>query len=283
MQRARGVLFCAAASDRGRRRAVNEDHFIVADLRRREVTMRRAQRPVRVVCEDLDLPGVLLAVADGLGGYDHGELASRIAVQVLVQTLWAPEAPALIDAAQLVRAVEAAHHAVYQQRQTLASDSRMATTLTAALISPGVLTLAHVGDSRAYHYHQGCLTLLSEDQTLVNLLCKQGMLTEAEARSHPHRHVLWQALGQETPAVAAVQCYPLADGDRVLLCTDGLSSYVPTEHIARILATEPDEPRQCQALIDAANAAGGADNVTVIVARYHSLSATTFSAREMRP
>jgi protein phosphatase len=143
----------------------------------------------------------------------------------------------------------------------------MASTFTAMHIGDGLLTVAQIGDSRAYLFRNGSLTLLTEDQTMVHSMQKRGVLTEAEARHHPLRHLILQALGQDSAILPAVCTCPFLHGDWVLLCTDGLSSYVSTEQIEMILASEVDEPTCCRALIDAANACGGADNVTVLLAR----------------
>jgi protein phosphatase len=145
----------------------------------------------------------------------------------------------------------------------------MGSTLTAVHVGPGVMTIAQVGDSRAYKFCNGKLTLLTEDQTLVNMLQKRGMLTEEEAEHHPGKHIILQALGQDKNVTPDLQSHIFEDGDYVLLCSDGLSSYVDHAVIEAILASEGDEHTHCQHLIDTANASGGADNVTVLLVRLH--------------
>jgi protein phosphatase len=144
----------------------------------------------------------------------------------------------------------------------------MSSTITAVHVGPEVMTVAQVGDSRAYLFSGGTLTLLTDDQTVVQMLQKKGMLTEEEARQHPDRHVVLQALGQGSDVVPEVRSVPFHDSDCVLLCTDGLSSYVPHAEIEAILRLEKHENVRCQRLIEAAYAAGGPDNVTVLLARF---------------
>jgi protein phosphatase len=131
-----------------------------------------------------------------------------------------------------------------------------------------MLTIAQVGDSRAYLFSRGKLTMLTEDQTVVRMLQKKGMLTDEEARHHADRHVILQALGQGQAIAPEVQRVPFQDSDGLLLCTDGLYACVPHAHIEKILRTEKHENVRCQRLIAAAHAAGSPDNVTVLLARF---------------
>jgi hypothetical protein len=143
----------------------------------------------------------------------------------------------------------------------------MASTLTLVHLGHGVMTLAQVGDSRAYRFSGGKLTLLTEDQTVVHMMQKKGMLTPEEAQNHPHRNIILQALGQDKSVLPEIQTLPFSHNDCLLLCSDGLSSYVAHERIEAIMASGEDEHMQCRRLVEAANAAGGADNVTVLLAR----------------
>jgi protein phosphatase len=143
----------------------------------------------------------------------------------------------------------------------------MASTLTAVHVGHGVITVAQVGDSRAYRFSGGKLTLLTDDQTVVHMMQKKGMLTPEEAQNHPHRNIILQALGQDKSVSPEMQTLPFAHNDCLLLCSDGLSSYVAHEHIEAIMASGGDEHELCHHLVAAANAAGGADNVTVLLAR----------------
>ena len=143
----------------------------------------------------------------------------------------------------------------------------MSSTLTAVHIGQQVMTVAQVGDSRAYLYSRGCLVQLTEDQTMVNMLQKKGLITEEEARTHAVRHLVLQALGQGENVTPDLRRFRFRNNDCLLLCSDGLSSYVTEEQIKTILRTEHSEDARCRSLVEAANAAGGADNVTVLIAR----------------
>jgi hypothetical protein len=143
----------------------------------------------------------------------------------------------------------------------------MASTLTLVHLGHGVMTLAQVGDSRAYRFSGGKLTLLTEDQTVVHMMQKKGMLTPEEAQNHPHRNIILQALGQDKSVLPEIQTLPFSHNDCLLLCSDGLSSYVAHADIEAIMSSDEDEHIRCRRLIEAANAVGGADNVTVLLAR----------------
>ena len=143
----------------------------------------------------------------------------------------------------------------------------MASTLTLVHVGQTALTIAQVGDSRAYRFSAGKLTLITEDQTVVHMMQKKGMLTAEEAQSHPHRNIILQALGQDKSVLPELQTLPFQHNDCLLLCSDGLSSYVAHEQIEAIMASGEDEHVRCRRLVEAANGAGGADNVTVLLAR----------------
>lgn len=273
MSRPHHHIACFGISDTGLQRTNNEDHFMVADLTRRLAGVSENQVIADVLCHAVGPQGSLLAVADGLGGYEGGEIASQIAVESLVQTLFDPANENKPLEAQLNRAVEAAHHAICTHRQHENGPPNMASTLTAVYIGDGIMTIVQVGDSRAYLLRDGKLTLITEDQTFVNMLQKRGMLTEEEAARHPNRHIVLQALGQENTVLPEIHNMPFRHNDCLLLCSDGLSSYVSHQHIETILTAEEDERARCRSLIEAANACGGADNVTVLLARLTALPA----------
>lgn len=260
-------LACFGLSDKGLKRTTNEDHFMVADLTRHLRGVVDNRVVPELLCHTVGSRGSLLAVADGLGGYEGGEHASRLAVDCLTQALFAAElCPASLPT-HLSQALTEAHQTICQYRRRMMSGAQMASTVTAVHVGHGLLTIAHIGDSRAYLFRHNILTLLTEDQTVVNLMQKKGILTDEEARSHPSRHAILQALGQETVPCPTLHTYPFQDGDLILLCTDGLSSYVLHDQIHAALALEADEPARCHRLLKAAYAAGAADNITVLVAR----------------
>jgi protein phosphatase len=203
----------------------------------------------------------LFAVADGLGGHQAGEVASSIAIDTLLEA-----APRVAEAKALGRAVRQANSAVISAAEQGRGRSGMGTTLTAVMIDGTRLAVAHVGDSRAYLLHYGELQQLTDDHSLVADLVRQGRLTSEESRVHPNRSVITRALGSDPDMLADTFEAEAADGDRLLLATDGLTSMVPDDEIARMLAAAPTPDDAVASLIDAALDAGGNDNVTVVVA-----------------
>lgn len=254
-------------SDRGLRRDNNEDHFMVADLTRKVIGVQDNQLLPELFHHDLGDYGTLLMVADGLGGHEGGEIASQMAVDTIAQVLVDTAEQGLPLAEQIVRAVEIAHAAICQYHGTSGRTRHMASTLTAVHVGQGTITLAQIGDSRAYRFSKGQLTLLTEDQTVVHMMQKKGLLTPEEAQNHPHRNIILQALGQDKTVLPEIHTVPYQHNDYLLLCSDGLSSYVAHERITEIMASSPDEHRCCHHLVAAANEAGGVDNVTVLLAR----------------
>jgi protein phosphatase len=205
----------------------------------------------------------LLVVADGIGGLPDGELASDIVVRTLTK---------LEDAADDVDPVTALREAIEQAnrevRDTAATDRAhegMGTTVTALLLSGDRLGLLHVGDSRGYRYRDGALTQLTRDDTYVQSLVDQGVLTTEAARRHPQRSLVTRAVQGQHLRPSTETLTPCGD-DRFLLCSDGLSDFVTDEAIAQVLQAHPD-PQQCaEALVKLTVQAGAPDNVTVIVA-----------------
>ncbi len=224
------------ATDIGRVREGNEDSYLV------------------------DPP--LYAVADGMGGHRGGEVASELALET-IESLFREGATTLVEQ------VREANRAVFARSQADRAVSGMGTTLTAAHVEGGAVRLAHVGDSRAYLLRSGALRQLTDDHTLVNRMVKTGEITESEAEVHPHRNVLTRSLGTEAEVHVDEEQVPLMDGDRVLLCSDGLFGMVTEDQIQAILEAEPAPQRVADRLIKAANRAGGVDNITVIVLDAH--------------
>jgi len=254
-------------SDRGLQRDNNEDHFMVADLTRKVIGVHENQLHPELFHHDIGTRGTILMVADGLGGHEGGEVASRLAVDIVAQALVNAAEQALPMSEQIRRAVDIAHEAICQHHGASGRTRHMASTLTVVHVGHGVLTIAQVGDSRAYRCSGGNLTLLTDDQTVVHMMQKKGLLTPEEAQNHPHRNIIVQALGQDKSVLPEIQTLPFSHNDYLLLCSDGLSSYVAHERIAEILSSGEDEHVRCRRLVEAANAVGGADNVTVLLAR----------------
>ena len=203
----------------------------------------------------------LFAVADGLGGHQAGEVASSIAIERL-----RAEAPSFADAKALARAVRSANNAVIQAADAGQGRAGMGTTLTAAMIDGSRIVLAHVGDSRAYLLAYGTLTQLTQDHSMVADMVRNGTLSAEDARVHPSRSVITRALGSDPTMLVDTYEIEAAPGDRLLLCSDGLTGMVDDRAIEGILGTAPSAAEAVDRLIEAANDAGGQDNITVVVA-----------------
>lgn len=204
----------------------------------------------------------LYAVADGMGGHRGGEVASQLALETV-------EELARSGTGSLADQVREANRAVFERAQGDPAVSGMGTTLTAARFEGAAAHLAHVGDSRAYLLRAGSFRQLTEDHTLVNRMVQAGEITREEAEVHPHRNVVTRALGTEADVQVDVEDVSLMDGDRVLLCSDGLFAMVTEEQIQAILETDPDPQKASDRLVKAANRAGGIDNITVVVMDAH--------------
>jgi protein phosphatase len=198
-----------------------------------------------------------------MGGAQAGEVASRIAVEHFEQGL--PEDGTPEERLSLV--VQQANREIYERSHTEAAAAGMGTTLTAAYLDGDHVVIAHVGDSRAYLMRDGELTRLTEDHSLVEELRKKGRLTEEEALEHPQRSIITRALGPEPIVEVDTLSYRVRSGDVVLLCSDGLTSMIPEDAVARTLAGTTDLAVTADRLIAAANEAGGRDNITVILFR----------------
>ncbi len=201
----------------------------------------------------------LFAVADGMGGHRAGEVASNMALETLAEV--APDE----DAHSLSDRVRAANRVVHQHASEDAELEGMGTTLTALWFEGEEARLAHVGDSRAYLFRDGELSMITEDHTLVQRMVREGKLTRDEADHHPQRSILTRALGVDAEVDVDDFTVELRPGDRILLCTDGLTSMIGEDRIAEILAETPDPQAAAEALIAAANEAGGQDNITTVV------------------
>jgi serine/threonine protein phosphatase PrpC len=200
----------------------------------------------------------LYAVADGMGGHRGGEVASQLALET-VEDLFQRGKGTLDEQ------VREANRAVFQRSSRDRKVAGMGTTLTAALLDGDGIRLAHVGDSRAYLVRAGAVRRLTEDHTLVNRMIRAGEITADEAEIHPHRNVLTRSLGTEPEVEIDVDRIGLLDGDRLLLCSDGLTGMVTEDQIAAILEATPSPQDAADRLVRAANRAGGVDNITVIV------------------
>src|SRR4051794_18434890 len=234
-------------SDLGRQRQGNEDNFFV-----------RAP---------------LFVVADGMGGAQAGEVASEMAVKSFE--------PGLGDgspAQSLVRVIEDANRRIHDRSRSDEQRAGMGTTVTAAYVAESEVVVAHVGDSRAYLLRGGDLIRLTKDHSLVGELVARGKLTEEQAEAHPQRSVITRALGPEPNVQVDVDVFPARAGDLFLLCSDGLTAMVHEPKLRPLFDDADSLETLGKRLIDAANAAGGRDNITVILFRLEAVEGTESEA-----
>ncbi len=257
----------AAITHPGKVRKNNEDAYLLSALDGEEPILNSPSRPLKV-----GDPGLLVAVADGMGGAAAGEVASReglAAVSVYLFGHWGrlatPKAREEELLQALVTAVEQASDAVLRYSDDDRTARGMGSTLTAAMIWNGHAYVAQIGDSRAYLYRQGQLHQITEDQTLVNDLVAQGNLTREQARTHPQRNMITQALGSPQPLQVALTRLALRRGDRLLCCSDGLHGEVPDARILEVLRRDQTPRRSLDLLVEEALAQGGRDNITAVL------------------
>lgn len=251
-------------TDVGQIREHNEDNFVVADL-------STASRLVTNDNHAADLAGrgLLLGVCDGMGGAAAGEVASKLAVDLIFSSLSGATVQNPDDLAHgLVQAVEAAGRKIYQEARSDRSRRGMGTTSTVAALMSERLFLGQVGDSRAYILRGERLVQVTRDQSLVNQLIEAGQLTEEEAETFEHNNIILQALGTAETVQVDLTYVDLKHGDVLMLCSDGLSGMVKDAEIKSILLGASDPKVASEALVERANAAGGHDNITVVVARF---------------
>jgi serine/threonine protein phosphatase PrpC len=206
----------------------------------------------------------LFAVADGMGGAQAGEVASHMAVEVLEQGL--PDGVGSIEERLRARVSEA-NTRILELAQSDDHLAGMGTTLTAAYVGEGDLTVAHVGDSRLYRLRDGEFERLTDDHSLVEELVRQGKITPQEADEHPQRSIITRALGAEPGVEADSRTWPARADDVYLICSDGLTSMIPEAQVAQVITSAESLAVAGRTLIDAANDAGGRDNITVVLFR----------------
>jgi protein phosphatase len=205
----------------------------------------------------------LFVVADGMGGAQAGEVASRIAVESFHDGLGDPAQPE----ERLEANALAANARIHELSQSNAEHAGMGTTLTAVYVGEEEVSIAHVGDSRAYCLRDGELLRLTDDHSLVDELIREGRLTPEEAEEHPQRSIITRALGPEETVEVDTRSFRARAGDVYLLCSDGLTSMVSEARLLEILLAHPQLRDAGEALISEANRAGGRDNITVILLR----------------
>jgi serine/threonine protein phosphatase PrpC len=235
----------AYRTDTGRQRSANEDSLFT-------------RNPVFVV-------------ADGMGGAQAGEVASKAAAESFDRELPPSFAPEQI----LEQTIKAANRTIHEQAQSNPDLAGMGTTTTAAIVDPEAETVAigHVGDSRAYRLREGKFERLTRDHSLVEEMWRKGQLTEAQAEDHPQRSIITRALGPEPEVEVDLQTVPALAGDVFLICSDGLTTMLDDETIARLLGRASTMQLAVRALVDEANRAGGRDNISVIAFRLEDAEA----------
>ncbi len=206
----------------------------------------------------------VFVVADGMGGHQAGEVASQRAVDVILEMLRDRDQGSPADEA-LVQAVNEANAQIEAAGRADRALKGMGTTVVAAIVQPGSFTVAHVGDSRAYLLREGELQALTEDHSMVLELVRAGVITQEQAATHPYRSAISRSLGQFREVQADVQTEDWRSGDYLLLCSDGLTRFVEEPAIRDIILRVEEPQAACEALVEAALANGGRDNVTVVL------------------
>lgn len=265
-----------ACSHPGHVRPVNTDHYLVAKL-------GRHQEVLVTSLSSADLPGrfdefaYCMLVADGLGADGAGALASRVAISTFAHlALHFGQWNVRVDASTAAEIIERSewfysrvHEAVAKRSRTDPALADMATTLTAAYSAGDELFVVHVGNSRAYLFREGDLTQLSNDHTVAQRMIEVAGPAPVGRQTDDLKHILTETIGgQAAQPRVEVEHFRLWDGDRILLCTDGLADMLDEEVIAEVLANARDANDQCKTLVDLALKGGGRDNVTALVAQY---------------
>ncbi len=241
-----------AVTDTGRQRRANEDSLL-------------ARSP-------------LFVVADGMGGAQAGEVASRLAIESFQPGIGSDGNPE----ESLEALAQAANTRIHERSHSDAEHAGMGTTLTAVYVDEEQIAIAHVGDSRAYCLRAGELVRLTDDHSLVDELLRQGRLTPEEAIEHPQRSVITRALGPEDSVEVDTRSYAAHEGDVYLLCSDGLTTMLPEERIRELLLGNRDLRAAGEALVAAANEAGGRDNITVVLLRLEEVAVRSHRGDEQQ-
>ena len=255
----------AGLTDVGLKRELNEDTLLLAE---------------NVMADGT--PFGLYAVADGLGGHQSGEVASQLATEALQSYL--SQSPPLSDMRPfedwLRTGTQSANEAVLACQDDPTQTKKMGSTLVMALVTAGQAHIANVGDSRAYRLNSDRIEQISEDHSLVERLVQIGQLTREEARKHKNRNVLYNSLGDKSEIEIGLHHVDLKPGDRLLLCSDGLSGMITDDEILQISRSQPDPAGACQEMVTAAKAAGGNDNITAIIVQLNAqpIEEDTFAA-----
>jgi serine/threonine protein phosphatase PrpC len=246
-------------SDVGKVRKKNEDAFVIADLMQ-SLAIHSMPEPIAL---QVDSRGVLLAVSDGMGGAQAGEVASALTLHSLRSEMPAGEG-GTVEAA-LTASVEKANQRVWQVAADTGRNG-MGATLTAVLIHGNRAYVAEVGDSRAYVLRGSRFIQLTRDQSYAQRLFDSGQLTREQVETFQYKNIILQAIGVESSVVVALNRFTLRRGDRILLCSDGLSGKVKDDEMRGVLIATASLDAACTQLIELANCRGGEDNITIVLA-----------------
>jgi protein phosphatase len=251
-------LVCAGMTDVGSARDHNEDDFYLSEGEE-----------------------ALCVVADGMGGHRSGEVASAMAIKAIVEfyretltdddvgdeTIVDGEREWTIDEYRLVQAIRAANKAVFQAASESELYRGMGTTIVSGYFAEGAVYLAHIGDSRAYRLRDGQLVQQTEDHSLANEYVRMGILAAEDVEHFPYKNVITRACGLTDDVEVDIARHEVAPGDLFVLCSDGLTDMVPDRELIEIIKDHDDLEALCRDLVERANANGGADNITVVLAR----------------
>jgi serine/threonine protein phosphatase PrpC len=258
------MVYAVGVTDAGRVRPANEDAFVIADM-----SVGMSAVALRGPRFNVGSRGILLAVSDGMGGAEAGEVASALALESLREHL--DDTCRESDIMQSVKcAVEAANRDVVVAARE-PSQARMGATLVAVVVHRALAHIASVGDSRVYLIRGGEIRQLTKDQSYVEVLIGAGVITREQAQTSPYRNVILQAMGRRDAVTVALVRLALRRGDVLLLCSDGLSNKVADEEMLRIVNESVSHEQACARLVGLANERGGEDNITVILAEVAGL------------
>jgi PPM family protein phosphatase len=261
-------LRLAGLTDVGITRDHNEDAFAYLDL-----TAGQTHDAVTDGAIDVGLRGVVLVVADGMGGAAAGEIASEMAVEAVLDTFraqWMRSVGRDVDTfVETIRdAADTANHRIFAYAGAHPEHAGMGTTATIVGLLGNSLYLAQIGDSRAYIVRDGVALQITKDQSLMQQLIEAGEMTPDQAEVSERRNIILQALGPDSAVRPDFTQQPIARGDTLVMCSDGLTTHLRATDIARIVSGGGEPEDICQSLIDATNAEGGHDNITVVVAQF---------------
>ena len=266
------MIYAAGATDPGRVRPANEDAFVIADMSVAAATTSRGPR------FNVGSRGVLLAVSDGMGGAEAGEVASALVLESLREHL--DDSCRASDIMESVKcAVEAANHDVVVSARE-PGHAGMGATLVAVVVHRALAHIACVGDSRVYLIRDNEIRQLTKDQSYVEVLIEAGIITREQALTSPYRNVILQAMGRRDDVTVALVRLAMRRGDVFLLCSDGLSNKVADDELLQVVREGPSHEQACSRLVELANARGGEDNITVVIAEVAGLELAQVSSAE---